>query len=76
MDQPVVVASPARGHQTSEVILRRANCPPCCRRITYACVQENCALNFYDFTLRLHFVLLTDAVAVHVLYCRFLKEKI
>ena len=25
-------------------------------------------------SLLLHFVLLTDAVAVHVLYCRFLKE--
>ena len=56
-----------------EVILRRANCP-CCSRITYACVQENCTV-VQDHSLLLRFVLLTDAVAVHVLYCRFLKEK-
>ena len=59
---------------SEEVILRRANCP-CCSRITYACVQENCT-NVQDHSLLLRFVLLTDAVAVHdVLYCRFSKEK-
>ena len=53
------------------MILRRANCP-CCSRIMHACVQENCII-VQDHSLPLHFVLLTDAVAVHVLYCRFLK---
>ena len=33
---------------TQQQQLRRANCP-CCRRVTYACVQENCTFNFYGF---------------------------
>ena len=40
-----------------------------------ACERENCAIHFYGFSLLLHFVLLTDAAAVFVLYCRFLKKK-
>ena len=33
------------------------------------------SLALIDHSLLLHFVLLTDAVAVYVLYCRFLKKK-
>ena len=51
---------------TSEevILIRRAN-GPCCSRITYACAQENCTI-VQDHSLLQHFVLLTDAVAVHV----------
>ena len=43
-----------------------------------ACVQENCAINFYGFLgTAVHFVPLTNAIAALVLYCtgRFLKKK-
>ena len=63
MDQSGVDASPARGHL-------KTYCP-CCSIIPYACVQVNFTI-VQDHSLLLHFVLLTDAVAVHVLYCRFL----
>ena len=53
------------------MILRRANCPGC-SRITYACVQENCTI-VQDHSLLLQ--LLTDAVAVHVLYCTNVLRK-
>ena len=42
---------------------------------SFACARENCTIHFYGFlalidhALLLHFVLLTDAAAVIVLYC-------
>ena len=75
MDQPGVVASPARGHlkkcyyagQTAPAAAAESRMLAYNRRI----VQLYKTTHYF----LLHFVLLTDAVAVHVLYCRFLKEK-
>ena len=67
----------------STIFVRRANCP-CCSRITCLRIQDSCAIHFNGFLgffidhsllLLLHFVLLTDAAAVLVLYCRVLKKK-
>ena len=51
-----LVSLPVLLVESEEVILRRANCP-CCSRITYSCVQENCRI-VQDHSLLLHFVLL------------------
>ena len=58
-------------------LVRRANCP-CCSRVTCLRTGELCIsfLWLLDyFLLLLHFVLLTDAATVLVLYCRFLEKK-
>ena len=58
-------------------LVRRANCP-CCSRVTCLRTGELCISFLWlldHFLLLLHFVLLTDAATVLVLYCRFLEKK-
>ena len=53
--------------------VRRANCP-CCSGVTYVLAYGRNE-HLIDHSPLLHFVLLTAAAAVLLLYCRFLKKK-